>query len=300
MNKTFLAFFLLLSQITQANEWIRESLYDTWGQTFLAEEILHEEKTDEQHLMIFQNAQYGKVLVLDGIIQTTEVDEFVYHEMLTHIPLLSHGNAKNVLIIGGGDGGILREVLKHNTVEKATLVEIDASVIDFSKKHLPNHSKGAFEDPRTRVVIADGALFIKNTEEKFDVIICDSTDPIGPAAILFKAEFYKNCHDKLTEKGIFVNQNGVPFLQENELKETYQAKKKYFNEVSFYLGVVPTYVGGFMAFGWATDSTKNNTVTLEELKIRMKNIDGECKYYTPAIHKASFVLPRFIEKAIDM
>ncbi|MBS0627275.1 MAG: polyamine aminopropyltransferase, partial [Verrucomicrobia bacterium] len=230
-------------------ESYEESLYPHWRQVFEIKEKIYEEKTKEQHLLIFENEQFGKVLALDGIIQVTEKDEFVYHEMMTHVPLLAQGFVKKVLIIGGGDGGILREVLRHKSVEKAVLVEIDENVVVFSKNHLPMISQGAFNDPRVEVVIQDGCLFVKNSLEKFDVIICDSTDPVGPGAVLFTSEFYGDCHALLNEGGIFINQNGVPFLQIQELAETYKSRKTHFSEVGFYLGVVPTYVGGFMAFG---------------------------------------------------
>lgn len=288
----------LLSCTLQAREWYSETLYDDWRQTFLVEKKLYEEKTKEQHMVIFENPRYGKVLALDGVIQTTQNDEFVYHEMLTHVPMIAHGHAKNVLIIGGGDGGIMREVLKHKTVEKVTLVEIDESVVTFSKEHLPTLSEGAFDDPRAEVIIQDGCQFVKNSPQKYDVIICDSTDPFGPGAVLFTPEFYGDCHALLTKGGIFVNQNGVPFLQPEELKSTLKNRKLHFQDVGFYLGVIPTYVGGFMAFGWATDQIENRNISLKELENRFQNIEGELKYYTPAIHQACFVLPKFVEDAI--
>ncbi len=287
------------STLLQAKEWYTETLYDDWRQTFSIDEKLYEEKTKEQHLVIFQNATYGRVLALDGIIQTTEKDEFVYHEMMAHVPMLAHGNAQNVLIIGGGDGGAIREVLKHKTLKNVTLVEIDESVITFSKKYLPTLSQGGFDDPRATIVIQDGCQFVKNTKQKFDVIICDSTDPIGPGAVLFTPEFYSDCHKILSEGGIFVNQNGVPFMQTGELKDTYKSRKQYFQDVGYYIGVVPSYVGGFMAWGWATDKKENREISLEELEKRFKNIEGELKYYTPAIHKASFVLPKFIQNSLQ-
>lgn len=281
-----------------ADEWYTENLYDEWRQTFHMSEKLYDEETEQQHLVIFNNARFGKVMALDGAIQTTEKDEFVYHEMMTHVPLLAHGAVKNVLIIGGGDGGNLREVLRHKTVEKVVLVEIDADVIAFSKVHMPTLSQGAFDDPRVTVVIQDACHFVKETADKFDVIICDSTDPVGPGAVLFTPEFYGDCHVLLTAGGIFVNQNGVPFMQVGELLSTYKSRKLHFKDVGFYLGVVPTYVGGFMAFGWATDCPKARHIPEAELEQRMQNITGELKYYTPAIHKAAFAMPRFIENTL--
>lgn len=280
-----------------SEEWYTETLHSDWRQTFSVKEILEEEITEYQQLVIFENDLLGKVLVLDGVIQATEKDEFVYHEMMSHVPLLAHGSAKKVLVIGGGDGGILREVLRHQTVEKAVLVEIDPGVIAFSKKYLPHISQGALDDSRVEICIQDASLFVKETQEKFDVIICDSTDPVGPGAVLFTSEFYGDCRALLREKGIFVNQNGVPFLQPEELASTYVSRKRHFLDVGFYLAVIPTYVGGFMALGWATDDENALHVSVEELEKRVQNIKGDLKYYTPSIHKAAFVLPKFIEQS---
>ncbi|HID00823.1 MAG TPA: polyamine aminopropyltransferase, partial [Piscirickettsiaceae bacterium] len=166
-----------------------ETLHESWAQTFKMEQVLFEVRTEHQHLVIFRNAYWGTVMALDGIIQTTEKDEFIYHEMMTHVPLLAHGDAKKVLIIGGGDGGILREVVKHAAVEAVTQVEIDAQVIEMCKQYLPNHSAGAFEDPRVTIIIDDGVNFVRTTDEQFDVIISDSTDPVGPGEVLFSSPF---------------------------------------------------------------------------------------------------------------
>lgn len=293
--------FLCANSLLQAkeSEWYTETLYNDWRQTFRIEEKIMGEHTKQQHLVIFNNAMYGRVLALDGVIQTTEKDEFVYHEMMAHVPILAHGSVKNVLVIGGGDGGTIREVLKHKTIQNVTLVEIDESVINLSKKYLPTLSQGAFDNPRLKIVIQDGCQFVKNAPQKFDVIICDSTDPIGPGAVLFTPEFYSDCHKLLNEGGIFVNQNGVPFIQTDELKDTLKSRKQFFKDVGYYIGVVPTYVGGFMAWGWATDKKEYRDVSLETLEERFKNIEGKLRYYTPAIHKASFVLPQFIQDALE-
>ena len=230
-----------------------ETLYPEWGQSFeISREILRE-KTDHADLVIFENPVFGRILALDGIVQLTEADEPVYHEMLTHVPLLTHENPTSVLIVGGGDGGILREVMKHSSVQKVVLVEIDPSVIELSKEYFPKVSNGAFDDPRLQIVIQDASQYVKSTEESFDIIICDSTDPVGPGAVLFTSEFYGDCKGLLNKDGIFVNQNGVPFLQKDELALTYQNRSPHFKHVGFYVAPVPTYVGGFMAFGWASD-----------------------------------------------
>ena len=173
-------------------EWVSETLHDGYQQRFEVSKVLFSEKTEFQDMVIFENPKFGRVLVLDGVIQTTEKDEFIYHEMMVHTPLLANGAAKRVLIIGGGDGGCLREALRHPGVEKVTMVEIDPTVVDLSREYLPMHSDGAFDDPRTDLVIADGLKYVAESAEKFDVIIVDSTDPIGPGEVLFTDAFYRD------------------------------------------------------------------------------------------------------------
>ncbi len=293
MRKLFTLGILLATSLIATD--YQESLHQGWGQYFQVGEKLFEEKTDLQHLVLFQSPIWGRVLALDGAIQATEKDEFVYHEMLSHVPILTHGNVKNVLVVGGGDGGIIREVLRHKNIQKVTLVEIDASVIAFSKEYLPMISKGSFEDPRLTVLIQDGLQFVKETSERFDIILCDSTDPIGPASVLFTSEFYGDCKNILNPNGIFACQSGVPFLQKDEFKRTHENLSHHFQDAGFYLAVVPTYVGGHMALGWATDNEKARDISIEELTQRMQQITGEMQYYTPAIHKASFALPQFMQ-----
>lgn len=293
MFTKYVRLLILIAATHLHAEWAEETLYPFWQQRLNIDTKIIEEKTDQQHLIIFENAFFGRVLALDGIIQTTEADEFVYHEMLAHVPLLAHENPKRVLIIGGGDGGMLREVLRHNTIEKVTLVEIDGSVIERSKKYLPSLSNGAFEDPRLELLIQDGVIYVGTTDEKYDVVICDSTDPIGPAAVLFTEEFYGLCKRVLNEKGIFVNQNGVPFLQKDEFVSTLKSRSKHFKDAGFYIAPVPTYVGGFMAFGWASDQDYRE-ISEEVLKRRLTRISGSMKYYNPGIHKAAFCLPQFM------
>ncbi len=279
-----------------AQEWFTESIYDGWSQSYEINQKLYEQKTDHHHLIIFKNKRYGTVLALDGIIQTTERDEFVYHEMITHVPLLSHGNAQRVLIIGGGDGGSLREVLKHSTVKKVVLVDIDASVIELCKTYLPNHSQGAFDDPRTEIIIQNACEFVKNRQEQFDVIICDTTDPIGPGAQLFTTTFFGDCAHMLAPGGILVNQNEVPFMCDT-YRTTCNRLHAHFNSVGSYLAPVPSYIGGFMAFGWASDEPAYLKVSEQKLEKRMQNIKGDLRYYTPAVHKASFALPQCLKGA---
>lgn len=237
--------------------------------------------------------------MLDGITQTTEADEFIYHEMLAHTPILAHGAAERVLIIGGGDGGMLREVLRHPTVTHCTMVEIDPGVVELSKAHLPNHSHGAFDDPRTNLVFADGAAFVKECTDRFDVIIVDSTDPIGPGEVLFQDTFYANAKSCLTPGGVLVTQNGVPFMQRDELKNTVTHLRHLFADGSCYLATIPTYVGGPMAFGWATDNPDLRDIDVAVLEKRFDAARIKTRYYTPAVHKGAFALPVYISEIID-
>ncbi|MEM7171485.1 MAG: polyamine aminopropyltransferase, partial [Pseudomonadota bacterium] len=194
-------------------EWVEETLHGDFATRFRVDRVLYDSQTDHQRLVLFENQTFGRMLVLDNVIQTTERDEFIYHEMLAHLPILAHGAVRRVLIIGGGDGGMLEEVLKHETVEQVTMVEIDASVTDFAKEHLRVICQEAFEDPRTSLVIADGVDFVSACEDRFDLIIIDSTDPIGPGEVLCTESFYASCKACLADGGILVTQNGVPFLQ---------------------------------------------------------------------------------------
>lgn len=275
-----------------------ETLYDGWQTVFNSEDVYFDSATDHQRLVIFKNPSFGRMMMLDGVTQTTEADEFIYHEMLSHVPILAHGRAKKVLIIGGGDGGMLREVLRHKTVEKCTMVEIDPSVVELAKEHLPNHSSGAFDDPRTHLVFADGAAFARDPDDQYDVMIVDSTDPIGPGEVLFQDTFYANTRHCLAPGGILVTQNGVPFLQPDELRNTIQHLSHLYADVGCYLASVPTYVGGPMAFGWAADDPKYRRTSEDTLTARFSKSGIETRYYTPAVHKAAFALPPYISDII--
>lgn len=271
-----------------------ETLYKTYGQSFVIDEILYESKTDHQHLIIFNNEQFGRVMALDGVIQTTEKDEFIYHEMLAHVPLYAHGNAKRVLIIGGGDGGILREVLRHPEVEHVTMVEIDQAVVDMCKKHFPAHSNGAFDDPRVNLVINDGVEFIVNNSDKFDVIISDSTDPEGPGEVLFSSRFYEGCKNGLSDGGILATQNGVSFMQIDEVVTTYNRFECLFVDRWFYSAPVPTYIGGIMTLAWGTDDISLRQQSVQEIRERFTKSNIKTRYYTPELHVASFALPQYV------
>ncbi|MEE4697455.1 polyamine aminopropyltransferase [Pseudomonas alliivorans] len=276
----------------------QETLYEGYGQRFRIEKMLHEVRTDHQHLVIFQNPRMGRVMALDGVIQTTEADEFIYHEMLTHVPILAHGAAKRVLIIGGGDGGMLREVTKHSAVEHITMVEIDGTVVEMCKEFLPTHSNGAFEDSRLNLVIDDGMRFVATTEEKFDVIISDSTDPIGPGEVLFSENFYQACHRCLNEGGILVTQNGTPFMQLSGVQTTAGRMNGLFADWHFYQAAIPTYIGGAMTFAWGATDKAYRKLPLETLRQRFAGSGVVTRYYNPDVHIGAFALPQYVLSAI--
>ena len=281
------------------SDWSEETLHDDFRIKLKVDRVLFDSETDHQRLKLFENATFGRVLTLDSITQTTEADEFIYHEMMAHPSIMAHGNAKRVLIIGGGDGGMAEEVLKHKSVEHVTMVEIDAGVVEFSKQYLPNICKGAFDDPRLNLVITDGAKFVAETDERFDVAIIDSTDPMGPGEVLFTETFYGNVKRCLNEGGVIATQNGVPFLQSDELAQTVGAFRKLFRDASCYLATIPTYVGGPMAFGWGTDDEALRQVSEEVLAKRFAAAGFETRYYTPAVHKGAFALPPYIQDIIS-
>ncbi len=275
---------------------VSETLYDGYAQSFTVTEQLFEVKTEHQHLEIVETPFMGRVMLLDGVVQTTEKDEFIYHEMMVHVPLFAHPDPKRVLIIGGGDGGIVREVMRHKNVEHVTQVEIDASVVEMCKEYFPRHSQGAFDDVRLNLVIADGREFVANCKEKFDVIIADSTDPIGPGEVLFTSDFYadekNNC---LAQGGIMVAQNGVPFMQGEEISNTYTRLSRLYNDTSFYVMPVPTYVGGFMTLAWASDDASLRRQTAEQIEQRLAASAIETRYYNADVHVAAFALPNYVQ-----
>ncbi len=279
--------------------WLNETLYPDWGQRFRFTRQLARVKSPFQDIAIFETESHGRVLTLDGIIQITERDEFVYQEMLTHVPLLAHGNAKRVLIIGAGDGGVLKHVLMHNTVEHAFMAEIDGEVIRLSKEFLAGIGGDAWHDPRAEVFVGDGIDYVKKAAAgSYDVIIVDSTDPIGVGEVLFTDEFYENAARILSPHGLIVNQCGVPFMQADELRETSIRRKKFFPHVTAYIAAVPTYVGGYMTLGWAAKDATLTTIPAAEIAKRAKaaGITGKSQYWTPQIHEAAFWLPPYIAK----
>lgn len=271
--------------------FIQEYWHKNFTFGFKAENILIDHKTDHFHLIIIENELFGKVMMLDGATQLTTRDIHVYHEMVTHPAILSHNNIKEVLIIGGGDGGTAREILRHENIN-ITQVEIDQSVVDLSLKYLPEVSDGAYDSERMDLIIGDGVDYVKTTDRKFDLVIIDSTDPVGPAKALFEHEFFVSCKEVMEPDGIFINQLGLPYLQPDELNEAMNSFKKIFKLPNVFLATVPTYVVSPMVFGWCSDS--EHTTDVQTLEKRYEASGIITKHYNPKIHVAAFAIPNEI------
>jgi spermidine synthase len=278
-------------------DWNVERLHADHSQALRITAEFYDSATEHQRLRVFENPTFGRIMTLDGVVQVTEADNFIYHEMMTHVPIFAHGAVRRVLIVGGGDGGMAREVLKHRDIEQVTMVEIDGTVVDFCKSHLPGISAGAFDEPRLDLVIADGADFMRQNADFYDVIIVDSTDPVGPGEVLFTDTFYGHAKARLARGGILVTQNGVPFLQGAELTNTMRAFTALFADATCYLAAIPTYAGGPMAFGWGTDGAAR-AVDLATLTERFAAAGFETDYYTPAVHLGAFALPPYLARLI--
>lgn len=267
--------------------WFTEKQTESYGITAKIKQTLHTEQTQFQKLDMVETEEFGNMLILDGMVMTTKKDEFVYHEMVAHVPLFTHPNPENVLVVGGGDGGVIREVLKHPSVKKATLVEIDGKVIEYSKKFLPEIA-GELENPRVEVIVGDGFMHIANAENEYDVIMVDSTEPVGPAVNLFTKGFYAGIAKALKEDGLFVAQTDNPWFKGDLIRTVQRDVKEIFPIVRLYIANVPTYPSGMWTF--TIGSKKHDPLAVEEGRFH----EIETKYYTKELHKVAFVLPRFV------
>lgn len=277
---------------------VQETLYgNEIFQGFTADAKLFEGQTPYQKVDIYASKRWGRVLVLDGIIQTTEADEFVYHEMLTHVPMFGCAKPRRVMIVGGGDGGILREVLKHD-IEHVDMVEIDRTVVDYCIEHMPtlNDAGRIYQDPRAALVIEDAFAFMQRESGRYDVILVDSTDPVGAAEVLFSQTFYQLCRGALNPGGVLALQGGVPFLQPAEARGSMQVLRGLGLLARCYAIAVPTYYGGNMALGYASDDAAVMTPQLETILARFRQAGFATRHYTPELHVASFALPRWMDE----
>jgi spermidine synthase len=264
-------------------------------------DIVYSVQSPYQKVEILDTIAYGKTLIIDGMIMTTEKDEHVYHEMITHIPLLTHPNPKKVLIIGGGDGGTAREVLKHKTVEYIDLVEIDQTVIDACKQHLPTIAS-SLDNPKVHLHIEDGIQFINTCPEaSYDIIIVDSTDPVGPAEGLFKPEFYQNVYTCLKPHGLMITQSESPTFNTKVFQEVYSCYREIYgyDNVFCYLAYIPTYPSGMWSFSYCSKDTIHPIHNLDDDKAAHFTQNHHLRYYNPALHKAAFQLPTFVQCLLD-
>jgi len=275
------------------NGWFSEigKLWPGQALSLQVEEVLFEGKSEFQEVLVFKSKTYGNVLVLDGVIQATERDEFSYQEMLAHIALCSHPDPKSVLVIGGGDGGVLREIAKHDCIEKIVICEIDKLVIDTAKQFLPDMASG-FSDPRVSVCIGDGCAYMQARTGEFDVIIVDSSDPVGPAETLFEKPFYQYMHDALKETGIACTQAENMWLHLDLIRNLLVISKQLFAHAEYAYTTIPTYPGGQIGFllGSKRYSCKTPQRSLPADRLN---------YYNAAIHSAAFVLPEFAKRALE-
>ncbi len=261
---------------------------------------LVDERSDFQHIQLFDTPSTGRVLALDGIVQLSDRDEASYSEMLVHPPLIEHGQGRRVLIVGGGDGAVAEEALKHGTVERVDMVEIDARVVEVCRVHLAHVNNGAFDDPRFNLVTMDAFDFLREEAEvegRYDLIVADRPDPVGPAQSLFATEFYELARRALSPRGVAVFQTGTPFFQADELTGTLGQLAGVFERSGLYLTVTPTYSGGFMALTWGSRELDfGRTLGEDEIARRFAAAELAVDHYTPALHRAAFALPAWLAR----
>ena len=277
--------------------WYTEEQTDNVRLSIKVKEHLYTGKSDFQDVDVFESEEFGKFLTLDGLMMVTEKDEFIYHDMITHVAMATNPNVKNVLVIGGGDGGTVRELTRYPFIEKIDMVEIDKLVVDVSIEYLPITSS-KLSDPRVNLYFEDGIEFVKNAKHKYDLILVDSTDPIGPGEGLFTNEFYTNCYNILSKDGILVNQSESPYYDQfsHEMKRAHSKIKNIFPISKVYQFHMPTYPSGHWLFGFA--SKKLDPIKDADFE-KWTSLGIKTKYYNPQIHVGSFALPTYVQEMID-
>ena len=280
--------------------WFTEYQTQDLGLTFKVKSAKRV-KSKFQEILLLDTYEYGKMLVLDGAVQTTEEDEFIYHEMIAHVPAVSIGRKlKKVLVIGGGDGGTVREVLKHNP-ERVDLVEIDREVVDFCMRELPTISS-ALDDERVNIYFEDGRDFVKNTEVGYDMVIVDCSDPVGPSKVLFESDFYRDVTSILADDGVFVTQSESPLIHKDTVPLIFKELKSVFEIVKLYLAFIPTYPAGMWSFTFASNSV--DPIGIDKSKVdfaieRIEELSGsKLKYYNSDVHFGAFSLPEFVKERL--
>ncbi|WP_243300115.1 polyamine aminopropyltransferase [Bacillus litorisediminis] len=283
----------LPSYLTEKNGelWLTEDERDNLKISYRIKNVIYSGQSMFQHVMILDSYDFGRMLVLDGVVQTTAMDGSIYNEMISHVPLSIHPNPQKVLIIGGGDCGVAREVCKYSTVTNIDMVEIDELVVKVCKKYLPEVS-GNLSDPRVNFIYDDGVAFAKRKEQEYDLIIVDSSDPVGPATALFEKSFYQSLHRALKDDGLMVCQSQSPIFHMNVLKQSYNRIRDLFKEVSMYTAVVPTYPGGL----WSFTIGSKQFVHPDSAKVQ----DKETYYVNDELIQRCFILPQFMKEQLNI
>lgn len=269
----------------------QESLFTDHSQVFGVDAVLHHGHTGLQDALVFRNPTFGRVLVLDGIVQLTERDNHIYHETISHVPLVLHGKSRRVLIIGGGDGGTLKEVLKH-PVDDVRLVEIDREVIELAERFFPSVSERAFQDPRASIVVEDARQYVARCPDSFDAILIDSTDPVGPGEQLFSADFYARCRELLAPNGVLVVQSGAAPHNAEHLGRICDVLASTLGAAEPFVAPVPSYPGGMLALVAASRSARTLKTGTKTLQRRFRYLQGQTRFYTPETHRAAFTLAK--------
>jgi len=272
------------------NLWFTELQSENYGVTTRVKETLFTGRSDFQDVAVVDTQEFGRMLIIDGIAQTCLFDEYVYHEMMAHIPLCIHPNPKSVLVVGGGDGGVIREVLKHPTVERAEMVELDKMVVEVSKKFLPEIAVEMINrNPKFHLKIGDGIDHMAQAENQYDVIIIDCSDPVGPNEGLFSGDFYKNLYKALKPDGLFVQQTESPFYYQTLIREVHDHVAALFPITKLYLANIPLYYGG--TFSFTIGSKKYDPLAVDTTKLP----ELHTRYHNSDIQKGCFLLPKFVQ-----
>jgi len=273
--------------------WIEEKLEIKNGRALKVRitKSLEKIKSEFQEIEVVESQSFGKILIIDGVIMLTEADEFCYHEMIAHVPLCVHTKAQKVLVIGGGDGGTVREILKHDNVKEVDVCEIDEKVIEISKRHFP-YLANSFDDPKVKIYCEDGNKFIKDHKDEYDIIIVDSSDPIGPAEVLFRREFYEAMYQALKNNGIVVTQAESFFYHQKIIKSLFSFIKEIYPIPEYYYTLVPTYPSGVIGFTFCSKKYHPISDFNQQEALKLKDL----RYYNKDIHKAAFILPNFVQE----
>lgn len=276
--------------------WYTENQTNNVKFSMRVKETLYSKKSQFQQIDVIDTYDLGKVLVIDGWTMITEKDEFIYHEMITHVPMMVNKDIKNVLVIGAGDGGTVRELTRFNSIQRIDMVELDEEVVNAAREYLP-FTSCKLDDPRVNLYFQDGIKFVENKKNLYDLIIVDSTDPIGPGEGLFTREFYKNCYEALTDKGILVNQGESPYYDMNkkEMKRSNEKLKDIFPICEVYQYMIPTYPSGYWFFGFASKKLHPINDFDEEF---YNSLNLKDRYYNKDVHKASFALPNYVKELL--